>query len=917
MNASAHRSVVSRFIWAVALVLSVVPALLPSAAQAAIACARTVTAEVVALDTPIMFNRLGAQNINWMAYALRNDVMRVQTDALGVRTPVPGTVGLPGGVGAGDAGNVMVRPDKRIRPLVLRVAAGDCLRVTMYNLLSPVANPFNIQGFINPGQLGDPNGQTAGQPPFTREQVVADQPADRFAGFHVLGMQVVNSVNDDSSYVGRNANSIVPQGGSLTYTIFAEREGAFAVQSHGAQFGSDASAGQNAVGLFGQVIVEPRGAAIYRSDVTEEELRLTWDANGNGVLDAAERTATGQPIIDYEKLYPNDCATNGVWCQEGKAGKPILNMIDSTNAIVHSDINAIMAYAGPGARQFVSDGKFPASTYPLESKSLRNPTVPNRLEAFRDFASVWHDENVVGQAFPLWYNDPVLGHTLHGVRDTFMINYGSGGIGTEIIANRLLVGPMHDCASCAYEEFFLTSFTVGDPAMLVDVPANFGLENCTPGLGAACVGPGLNGPKANKALFPADPSNVHHSYTGDFVKFRNTHNGKEQHVFHLHNHQWLFNPSDDNSNYLDAQGIGPGSGYTYEINFGGSGNRNKSAGDAIFHCHFYPHFAQGMWYMWRIHDVSETGTVLAASGGTPAAPAIHNVAFALKDGTPATGARALPDGELVVGAPIPAVVPLPGKPMAPMPAKVSVVAKVGGNGFTVGSNASVDRTDMKGPDGVLGTADDKNPGYPFWIAGIEDIVGQRPPTPPLDMASKQFQTDLVASGNALWANVDNTGSAEGFDGGLPRHALQGHADDAQVLSTVSRLDFSKVLENVKPVYFPEEGTDVEQVAMRKHAQRLHASTALIKSGAATTSIAGDFVLNGMKPVAGAPFSDPCVDDAGGRAAASGNQFFGASGLSVSGGSPFNATTPRVYKGANVQLDAVFNKVGYHYPQQRI
>ncbi len=109
-----------------------------------------------------------------------------------------------------------------------------------------------------------------------------------------------------------------------------------------------------------------------------------------------------------------------------------------------------------------------------------------------------------------------------------------------------------------------------------------------------------SGPKATKAFYPGDPANINHSYIGDFVKFRNTHNGFEQHVFHLHNHQWLFNPNDDNSNYIDAQGIGPGMGYTYEIANGGSGNRNKSSGDAIYHCHFYPHFAQGMWYMWRI-----------------------------------------------------------------------------------------------------------------------------------------------------------------------------------------------------------------------------------------------------------------------------------------------------------------------------
>ena len=45
---------------------------------------------------------------------------------------------------------------------------------------------------------------------------------------------------------------------------------------------------------------------------------------------------------------------------------------------------------------------------------------------------------------------------------------------------------------------------------------------------------------------------------------------------------------------------------------------------------------------------------------------------------PTARARALPDGEIVAGTPIPAVVPLPGKPMAVMPGKVTVVPKVVG-----------------------------------------------------------------------------------------------------------------------------------------------------------------------------------------------------------------------------------------------
>ncbi len=76
--------------------------------------------------------------------------------------------------------------------------------------------------------------------------------------------------------------------------------------------------------------------------------------------------------------------------------------------------------------------------------------------------------------------------------------------------------------------------------------------------------------------------------------------------------------------YLDSQTISPGASFTYEVHYGGSGNRNLTPGDSIFHCHLYPHFAQGMWELWRTHDVFEDGSVTIAgcpmaevAGGTP------------------------------------------------------------------------------------------------------------------------------------------------------------------------------------------------------------------------------------------------------------------------------------------------------------
>ena len=90
--------------------------------SAAVRCERNLVANVVALDQPLMFNRLGAQNANGMMFALRRDVVDDHEMSL-----AQGGAAVPG--------KVSLRPDKRPRPLVLRVAAGDCLTINLQNLL--------------------------------------------------------------------------------------------------------------------------------------------------------------------------------------------------------------------------------------------------------------------------------------------------------------------------------------------------------------------------------------------------------------------------------------------------------------------------------------------------------------------------------------------------------------------------------------------------------------------------------------------------------------------------------------------------------------------------------------------------------------------------------------------------------------
>ena len=273
-------------------------------------------------------------------------------------------------------------------------------------------------------------------------------------------------------------------------------------------------------------------------------------------------------------------------------------MLTSTNEIIYTDINAI-----------ITD---PSGT--LQEDCTLAPPSSTCGQPFREFTVIFHDEIKAVQAF-----EALDAEVFHGVRDGFAINYGSESLGARLVANRSKIGPAKDCNECKFEDFFLESHPNGDPAIIVkkeieDIPV--------------------------AALFPDDPSNVHHSYLNDPVRFLNTHIGpKETHVFHLHAHQWLQSPRDQNSTYLDSQTISPGAAFTYEINYGGSGNRNINPGDAIFHCHLYPHFAQGMWELWRNHDVFERGTP----------------------------DRNLPDAEIAAGIPTPAVVPIPGKPLPVMP----------------------------------------------------------------------------------------------------------------------------------------------------------------------------------------------------------------------------------------------------------
>ena len=62
-----------------------------------------------------------------------------------------------------------------------------------------------------------------------------DQIRDRAVSFHAAGLQVVDSINSDGSWVGANATDgfAAAAGGTKVYKVYAEKEGVFNVTGSG------------------------------------------------------------------------------------------------------------------------------------------------------------------------------------------------------------------------------------------------------------------------------------------------------------------------------------------------------------------------------------------------------------------------------------------------------------------------------------------------------------------------------------------------------------------------------------------------------------------------------------------------------------------------------------------------------------
>lgn len=550
---------------------------------------------------------------------------------------------------------------------------------------------------------------------------------DAPVSLHVDGLQWRTGPQDDGAAVGSNPSGEVAPGATGTYTLYAAARGTHLLYSM-------ADPSHRERGLFGAFHIEPIGSTWYRAQTTAEDLSL-----------ATTESPDGYRTIDYDAVYPEG---------HPRAGAPILALRQGAD-LIGSDLAALV--------------------------------VPPEEPAFRELTAIYHDfGDRVSQAFGQ-IHDPqpgadepptslarreALADLLSGYTDRYALNYAGDGVANKVIANRLGLGPMGRCGTCRFEEFALSSWVSGDPGLAVDAPV------WKPGGDLM----GSDG-KTARALYPADPSNVLHSYLGEPVRFRVLQGAGERTVHHQHGVSWLQIPGDPGSRVIDSQPLGTGAAHTVALPAGG-----PSPGDSLLHALAPEQVSQGMWGVWRVHDVLESGSPLDA------------------DGRP-TG-RALPDGLIQAGTPIPAVVPLPDRAMPPAPGAV----RIGADGQVT--------WDGELPVGPSGEA--ANPGYPFFVPGV---AGSRPPQPPMEL-------------------VD--------DGGLPRHVVAPTAG-----LSAFQLSWQSLTRSTPPLdarALDNAGEPVERLAMDFHAAASHASRT--PDGAAA-----DFATNGRPAAAGAPYADPCDGEA--------------------------------------------------------
>ena len=403
------------------------------------------------------------------------------------------------------AGHVALRPDKRPRPLILRMNV-RILTISFQNLLNPARGNDNHRSRAMSDCMSRACSWSLPSP-MTAPTSAPMRAASAAPGQEAL-LQTLCRAGERISAIARLTDRRAGRGGALAF------------------------------GLFGAVNVEPVGAEYYRSELTNADLRIA----------TVGTSPTGQPLLNYDAVYP---------VGHPQAGAPVLKILQGSEIVV-----PISTPSSPARRAAISQRDIPAQPDPgaerqraagagtaLASARRAIPRVLGRLPR-RDFR---------GSGLPRLLQRPRFDHTLgrgcrrfrHQLRHRRHRRRDPGQPPRRRPEWRRAPSASTRSSSSPPGRSAIRRWS---STCRPTRPARISRQGRRPPAAAP------SGRKATKAFYPDDPSNVHHSYISDHVKFRMLHAGpKEHHIHHLHAHQWLYTPDSEKSSYLDSQAIGPGS----------------------------------------------------------------------------------------------------------------------------------------------------------------------------------------------------------------------------------------------------------------------------------------------------------------------------------------------------------------------
>ncbi len=563
------------------------------------------TYDVAAVNVLIPFNRWADVNRHGQMFVLQQD-----KDAARYWHYPLGTT-ADGSPGEDVAGDRRLRP----RPLVLRANEGECVRVDFTNELHKAA----------PVLPSDPLAKAAAPNPPLSGTNEGLPTVDQFASMHVHGASF-NVQTSDGGNVGFNADTTVGTGKSISYFWRAPSvEGLYFFHDHATISGSEADGGSNAHGLFGGLAVEPAGSRWF-DPVTGAELsgaepytnEVIARTSGELYLDAIIVPPAAQ---DGGSFAPHDGKLTDLHVRGGVAFREMIQL--SQDEI-------------PGDHLQNCDFKVAAGLISTRSECVNaDPATVGGQTVGLDFG--------IGLGFnygvePLLARQEPINRCPDCVgEETWLSSWPYGDPGLVKLASGL--GPWYPAWHPWFRDADGALVNVGGDGNPIQAPGAVGEpEDC--GLPGTSVDRDFDGVADEEVPTSCWTSSVIHAYQYDATKVRFAHAGpKETHVFHMHAHQWLQDPHDvgasghtpgqpglnsptterPQATTIDSQTFGPGESFTNDVLFC-AGSRPGTVGDAIFHCHLYPHFAEGFWALWRVHDVGEDGR-----GHTPDGIGVKNL----------------------------------------------------------------------------------------------------------------------------------------------------------------------------------------------------------------------------------------------------------------------------------------------------